>query len=333
MEGQPNQYVIYGGQKNAMEKGSKNLIMIPYAELEGAQSGANIGSGKNRQELYYQLCSIALMSARHHNGQNTDIALVTNTDVPGEFKDLFEQNNILVIRCKFDAFFFGNDYKWCLAFYKLCAFEYVVKNYDYACYAYMDTDVYIKGSFDNIWEECADNILLYDFNSGLNDKFYRRFLDEVADFLGERRIITHYGGEFCACNRADAKELVGIMRECFENMRARGFETKAGDEFILSVSAHKMKNKVKNAGAYVFRYWTGDYRLVTSAHKYGSDMVVLHCPQEKRWGFTRIYAQYISKGKIPGNQTVYRLLHLDHRRLRIYLSALKARILGGIIRR
>ena len=34
----------------------------------------------------------------------------------------------------------------------------------YESICYMDTDVYIQGSFDAIWTECRQNIMLYDIN-------------------------------------------------------------------------------------------------------------------------------------------------------------------------
>ena len=40
----------------------------------------------------------------------------------------------------------------------------------YESICYMDTDVYIQGSFDAIWTECRQNIMLYDINHGLNTR-------------------------------------------------------------------------------------------------------------------------------------------------------------------
>ena len=48
--------------------------------------------------------------------------MVTNVSVPWEIEKHFEKNSIIVIRQDFNNFYFGKDYKWCLAFYKLCAF-------------------------------------------------------------------------------------------------------------------------------------------------------------------------------------------------------------------
>ena len=308
----------------------KKLIIIPYADLSEAQSGANIGNITDRQELYYKLCCTALVSAAMHNGNETDVALVTNRQVPQKYKRILEMNNVLIFYKEFDNFRFQNDYKWCLAFYKLCAFKHVVDCCDYDFYAYLDSDVYIKGSFDNIWQECRYNIMLYDFNSGLNERFYRRFLGEVEDFTSNSGIVTHYGGEFCACSKENALILTKHMQEIFDRMYANGFVTLAGDEFILSLSANLLKERVKNAGAYVFRFWTGEYRIVTTAYKYNSNMCVLHCPQEKNRGLLKIFDRYIAVGKLPDINKVYRMLHLNRRRLRIVLGEIKAKLIGVV---
>ena len=70
--------------------------------------------------------------------------------------------------------------------------------YDKVCY--MDTDVFIQASFDGIWKECNQNILLYDINHGLNTTNYVLLCDEVEKFEGRRKLITHYGGEFFAAS-------------------------------------------------------------------------------------------------------------------------------------
>lgn len=66
----------------------------------------------------------------------------------------------------------------------------------YESICYMDTDVYIQGSFDAIWTECRQNIMLYDINHGLNTRDYVLLCDEIESYCGQRKLITHYGGEF-----------------------------------------------------------------------------------------------------------------------------------------
>ena len=63
----------------------------------------------------------------------------------------------------------------------------------YESICYMDTDVYIQGSFDAIWTECRQNIMLYDINHGLNTRDYVLLCDEIesskeTDYTLWRRI-------------------------------------------------------------------------------------------------------------------------------------------------
>ena len=40
-------------------------------------------------------------------------------------------------------------------------------------------------------------------------------------------------------------------------MLQKNFITTKGDEFILSLAANEMRESIKNAGAYIYRFWTG----------------------------------------------------------------------------
>lgn len=139
--------------------------MIPYANNPLMRSGENV-IDKKRFDIYMKNSCVALLSAKHYNAES-DVALVTNIDVPDKYKSLLQKNDIIIINVEFDSFCFQDNYKWGLAFYKLCALKYVVENYDYDFISYLDADVYIQSNFENIWKECTQNILLYDINHGL----------------------------------------------------------------------------------------------------------------------------------------------------------------------
>ena len=155
----------------------KSIIMVPYANDDNLKTGANMRH-PDRINIYLKNCCVALLSAKINN-PNSDIALVTNIRISDEYIKILEQNDILIIHAAFDSFRFPEQYKWGLAFYKLCALEYVVNNYDYNYYAYLDADVYVQSSFDNIWKECNNRVLLYDVAIGLQVNDYLTFLDEA----------------------------------------------------------------------------------------------------------------------------------------------------------
>ena len=132
---------------------------------------------------------------------------------------------------------------------------------------------------------------------------------------------THYGGEFFAANQDDAKIFANSCIDIFSQMRKCDFVTTYGDEFITSLAAKRMTDRIKNAGAYVYRFWTGRFRLISTCYEY-NPVVVLHVPAEKERGMIKLFDKYIWKGKYPSRRKVYRLMHLSHRSLRTIIAQL-----------
>ena len=309
------------------EQNRKGIIMIPYAELEGYKSGVNVANQEKRRDIYLKNCCVACVSARHNNDNSVDVALVTNIDIPENYRALLQEKGVMILKESFDLFQFARNYTWSLAFYKLCALYKVVRKYDYQNYAYLDSDVFVQDSFDNIWSECEDNIMLYDINHGLQVEHYKHFLDEVNSYKENAGKIVHFGGEFFAANRNNAYVFSDKCLEIFNDMKTKKFTTTHGDEFILSIAAAEFRNTVKNAGAYIFRFWTGEFRLVSTCY-INNEVTVLHAPDEKESGMIRLFDIYKSKGKVE-NYTAHRVLHLDKRSLKMSLAMLKVKLLKG----
>jgi len=295
----------------------KNLIFIPFAFDLQKKTGANIrGAEKKRslvKDIYLKNCCVALVSAKWHN-KNDDVAFVTNlneSEIPVEYQTLLKENGILIWYVPFQTFVFPSDFSWGLAFYKLCALKEIVeKKYEeYQNICYLDSDVYITKSLENIWQECKKHILLYDVLYGLNDANYNRFLKEVNDLYGNKGIITHYGGEFFASNIENAQKFKSECETIYKNIIEKKIKISFGDEFITSLAADALKINIRNAGAYCRRYWTGSFYLSSQSYKSG---IIWHVPAEKQRGMLKLYSSYISKGKIPKNDNVARILHLNH---------------------
>ncbi len=301
------------------------IILIPYANKDNANTGVNIKDNSGRIDLYLKNCCVALASARYYN-PDCDVALATNIDVPSEYLKFLNENTIKITKIAFENFTFEDQYLWNLAFYKLCVIDYVVKNYNYKYVSYMDSDVYVQSSFENIWKECNYSILLYDINHGLQVRDYRLIVEEFKSFTGEDKLITHYGGEFFASNRENAKIFIEKCKNIYNKMIEQDFETTKGDEFILSLAASQTKELVKNAGPYIFRFWTSGFRLVSTCY-INNQVTVLHVPAEKESGMLKIYKKYIVKNKIPSNSKVYRLLRIDRIPLSLRLKLIVKKLL------
>ena len=115
------------------------------------------------------------------------------------------------------CFDFPDSYRWALAFYKLCALYEICRKTNYDNYAYVDSDVFVQKSFNDIWEECRHNILMYDIGEGLHSDEYRHFINEVwqTTIVG-KSLITHYGGEFFAASRERAIAFSLYSKTIFE---------------------------------------------------------------------------------------------------------------------
>lgn len=140
---------------------------------------------------------------------------------------------------------------------------------------------------------------------------YISLCDEVEEFYGNRKLITHYGGEFFAASSSNAKEFVNVCEQVYSKMLEKDFRTTKGDEFILSVAAENMKASIKNAGAYVYRFWTGaSFRLVSTCYEYNR-IIVLHLPAEKEHGMLKMYDHYIRRGIVPSDKNAWRIFRLS----------------------
>lgn len=231
------------------------------------------------------------------------MALVTNIDVPEPYKTILSDAGVKVQNCVFDNFSFDASYTWSLAFYKLNALKHAIEELPYDNFAFVDSDVYVQMDFSNIWKECSNKILLYDICHGLQVEDYRHLLKEVGEFTKEEAIgFTHYGGEFFAANKENAKRFIDECMQVYDEMMRTAFQTSHGDEFITSIATSKFGN-VKNAGAYVYRYWTGKFYLTSTNYKF-NPVAVLHVPAEKERGMLKLFDGYIAKGKIPSRERV-----------------------------
>ena len=285
-----------------------NIVFCAYAYKEDYQSGHNI-QAQDTKNVYLQNSLVALKSCKHFN-KDTEVALVTNLKLEQYRSNLFQKNGIKVFEVKYNAFVFEKEYGWSLAFYKLCALKYIA-NLHYENIVLLDTDTYTQRTFEDIWKECEKNLLLCDISRGLYNRDYKVFCNEAQEFLSTTEYLTRWGGEFIAGSKKRILRFLNKCEEVYAEMVKRKFITINGDEFIESIAAWYMKDEIKNAAAYIFRYWTA-YRWHYVCSNYQSNPVcVLHCPREKDHGFVKIF-NYIKKHeKLPKIKKVYRMLRLD----------------------
>ena len=301
----------------------KNLFFVPFAFDEKKMTGVNVTS--NALKVYLKNLCVSLISAKKTN-PNIDVALVSNVSIPAEYEKLLLENQVLIYTEPFDAFAFANDYPWCLAYYKLCALEKMVTKYDYDNYIYTDADVFVQKSLDKVFLELRDNILMYDINHGLYVRDYVQIMEEFNRF-GVDTYITHYGGEFFGASRENARLFSQQCKAIFDEMQSRNFVTAKGDEFISTIAAHRLRGMVKNAGAYIYRFWTGDFYLVSTCYKF-NEIAILHLPAEKQDGMLKLYNYFVKHNAFPSKEKVHKICHLTHQPLKAKVRGFVKKLLG-----
>ena len=307
--------------------GSNYLIMVPYAHISTMESGLNV-SGKDRseqKEMYLKNCCVALVSAKACNPE-ADVALVTNIDVPQPYAAILEKAGVAVIQVPFDRFNFGDKYTWGLAFYKLCAQYYISHHTDYEAIACLDSDIYIQANFAPVWECVKSSVMCYQLGTGTAEVKTTKIYAEAAEFKGVNEPVTHYGGEFFVASAVDMRSMTEKEEAIFKQMQERQFRVSTGDEFIASLVANTMKERLVPANDFVFRFWTGPYRSISD--KYKTTLVCLHVPAEKGTGMIRLFDRYICKGRIPPKEKVWKLLRITRPGLKVTVITIAKKMLG-----
>lgn len=291
-------------------KGShKNLIIIPYAEIQNFKSGVSIKNEKQRKITYLKNMCVAAISAKHNAG-NAEVAIVTNIELPSDYALLLVKHGVLLIKCPFNNFNFGPKYRWSLAFYKLCALKFVVDNLDYTNFCYVDSDIFIQSNIDSLWENCRSHILMYRFELYANGK--SSLQSEYENLTGDNEVIFHYGGEFFAASKSNSSLYLDQCQEVFRLMQKQSFHTSHGDEFISSIACARLEGLIKHAGDYVHRFWTRRHRVIPKKYKDSANPVgILHVPSEKEYGMIKLFDYYMEKGTMPSIKRVHKVLHLD----------------------
>lgn len=285
----------------------KNLLIIPFAYKEGANTGVNIRRKHSSLEIYLKNCCVALVSAKQNVDSDTDCAIVTNMQLPSPYHHILANNGIKIIIQDFDCFNFGDNYRWSLAFYKLCALYRIVRSTDYDNYAYLDSDVIVQSSFSDIWTKCSNNILMYDLKIEQNGDEYKHIFNEAIPLM-KSDVFKHYGGEFFAARKDNALKFSSASLTVFNEMIDKRITTTHGDEFIISLVAESFYGIIADAKNSVCRIWTGTYRYIPNNY---SSVAVLHLPAEKEYGIIRLFKKYIARNKkLPNKEKVYSICHI-----------------------
>lgn len=287
----------------------KNVICNAFAFREGYQTSIQLGGKADDKMLtvYMKNIFVSLKSAKLHNPQD-DVLLVTNCEIPKEYGDLFEQHGIRKMVVPFDRFVMPEKFVWALAYFKLCAMSYVLERTDYDRYLLLDADTVTTHSYEEMWQEADYNLMLYPVGHSFFHKDREIIRRDYERLYAQNTLnLVHYGGEYICAGREELSLFVKLWEAVYNDMKKLGFPVaeNAGDETVLSIAAAQMP-RVTDAGAYIARYWTEDFYLV-STNTTANPVAVWHIPNEKRTGFVTLFHYYEKHGAFPQTEKLRRI--------------------------
>lgn len=293
----------------------KNLIVNAFCFEEKQLSSPQLGkvSDKNKMDIYLKNIAVSLVSAKLHNKKD-DVALITNIDIPSNFRNILEENGIMIIIVPFETFVFPVRFRWSMAFYKLCALKFIVNNLEYDNYLLIDTDTITINSFFDIWKESQAGILLYDLHHNYSHNTRAVLRKDYFHLFKKKHDINHFGGEFICGNKIDLKEFINECLSLYNSVKSQNFpvDISWGDEHLISICSITSSNII-SGNSYIARYWTGKFYYVSTNYIFDA-VSILHIPNEKNHGLIRIYDFYIKKGRIPNIKNIAFLLGLPQAR-------------------
>lgn len=287
----------------------ENLIFGAFATLEGYREGdaANLG-----RAVYDRCTVVALCSAKAQNPTCT-VALVTNAPPPQPYLGQLTASGVEIWDCPFDTFRVPADTNWALAYYKLCAMDWVLTHRDFARAAMVDLDTYSQYPLDDLWREADEAVLLYQVPHAASQGMAQA-ISQMYDAVtpqGAPHTLTHFGGELVAGSKARLQVFLQQCRAYFAALQQAAITPKEGDEAIWCGAAYRSLQEgqpVRAANAYIFRYWLGGRFYFVSTNYVLDPVCILHLPgAAKDRQLKLIYRRYTKNGSFPTPAKVHRL--------------------------
>lgn len=273
----------------------QRLIFNVFFSIGGGVKAPNIHKNKiGPYDIYLRNSFVSLYTAKQHSPE-TDVAIVTNIPLQGEYRELFETNGIKNHIIPFDKFNVPETFKWGYAFYKLCALYHMVKEFEYDTYLELDTDTITVSNLMPMWEdvEYSKRILLYNLHRPISHpvgKVINEDYHKVYDFPLH---IDQLGGEYICGRKKELEEFLELLEEIYTEYSAFNFkllDPGSGDEAFVSMTAARLKKGVLGfANPYINRFWTGSFYLVSTNWKY-DPVLIWHLPAEKNYGMLKLYS-------------------------------------------
>lgn len=281
-----------------------NAIAFPFAFKEGYGTSAQVSGGTDEQKysLYMKNIIVAATSAKRQNPED-EVVMITNREPLPFCREAFDKAGIKITIIPYDSFTMPGNFPWSLAFFKLCAMAYLAKS-DYEKVVVLDADTLSVRSYEEMWKEAEDGLLLYPVGHSYHHterEVIRKDTVQLGfDHLGN---MVHYGGEFVCGKVSDFAKYVAHCQEVFVRVEEKCSELRDtfNDETIFCIAAmlYRQHDRIIDAAAYSYRFWTvKGFYLVETTWKH-QPVTIWHLPGEKTTGILELYKYYQKHGDYP----------------------------------
>lgn len=277
----------------------------PSAAKELVPNIRRFSNVEQAKEIYLRCSFVSLLSAVK-NGKADKAVFVTDMPLDEQWNSIFRKENIeVVIAESTDRFVVDSQAEWNITQYKYEALFNVCSRLDPSDnLLFLDSDTITVTSMEDIFSEIADDsLMLYDTRHGYSHPARKRIRENYALLFGSGNPV-HWGGEFIA---GKVQLVMDFLSECsniIDRMKnVEGLQNVA-DEHVTSIAVMRLNGvKIRNASAYIYRFWTGDPYIV-STNYYFDKVAIWHLPAEKVSGIREVFQYYQKNAVLPNEEWI-----------------------------
>lgn len=313
----------------------ENLIFEALAYDDKANPSPSLGLSKIKEgrvfEIYIKNAIISLVSAKLHN-PDACVGLVINIELEEKWKKMLEDNSIVIWVCPFENFRMPQAMVYSLSYYKLCAFDYVLKNTDFKRFCFVDCDTISMKNYEDIWTECDDAFMIVP-----NDEPYyapvRKEINSLYSKLYGKNMntLTHYASGFMIGTKEVMKVILDRCHNVYDKLLSLDeLNAKGGDEIVWSTALADYDGIIRSPKAYCLLSFASATRYWIDKQDYTDENVVMwHLPADKRYSMIWAYNWFEKHGELPPMEKMAKASRFRHVRTKFNWLSLKAILQDG----
>lgn len=286
-------------------------VARPEENTVPQMQGNGINTVDEAMDTYLKNAIVTLASARQHNSDAVCV-LNCNFEIPEYLRTVAEKAGIQIHTVPFGKYESREEFRWAITQYKFNAIEHVLTLMNEEdCMLLLDSDTVCTKKLDELFSEAASSLVLYPTaHSYSQEKRAEIRFNYRTMYHVDNDNLVHYGGEFFAGNKNQMQKLLNACSQVIQRARETENLKPWDDEHVLSIAAEQfLKGCIYPANAYIFRYWTNQFYLVSTNYYY-DPVCIWHLPAEKNFGMLVLYDYFVKNGNFPSVKKMAQIVGL-----------------------